>query len=70
MSRLALIEEAAPEAEASPLVTQSEVARLLRCSPSMVRVLAHRGALPPVRVGRLVRYRRIDVEAFIARGGQ
>lgn len=51
------------------LLTPREVAEILRCSPSMVRALSRRGELRAVHVGRLPRFRREDVEVYIARGG-
>jgi excisionase family DNA binding protein len=45
------------------------VAALLDCSPRHVFRLADTGAMPPpVRVGRLVRWRRADLEAWLAAG--
>lgn len=52
------------------LLTAAEVAGLLRLD---AKTLANwrctgRGALPYLRVGRRIRYRRADVEALIAEG--
>jgi len=44
-----------------------ETARVLNVSAWTVRDLIWRGDLPSVRVGRLVRVDRRDVEAFIAK---
>ena len=50
------------------LLDQSEAAKLLNVSPLTLNGWRtnKRYALPFVKVGRLVRYRRIDIEAFIA----
>lgn len=42
-----------------------DVARELRCSLRTVQKLAQSGELKAVRIGRLVRVRRIDFEAFL-----
>jgi excisionase family DNA binding protein len=48
-----------------PLLTPDAVARVLACSPKSIYVWAARGALPSVRLGRLVRFRPSDVRRFI-----
>jgi excisionase family DNA binding protein len=48
------------------LLTTREVAQMLRVSVRFVQLLASRGSLPAIRVGRLWRFRRTDVEAFLA----
>ena len=48
-----------------PLLTGSEVARKLRISCSYVYALIRRGEMPALRVGRSVRVRREDLDAFI-----
>jgi excisionase family DNA binding protein len=52
---------------ASPLLTVSEVAALLRFSPGHVYELVRSRILPAVRHGRSIRLRREDVEAWQAR---
>ena len=47
------------------LYTTSEVAEILRISEQTVRALVDRGALRATHVGRLLRFRRGDVEAYI-----
>ncbi|HXF37959.1 MAG TPA: helix-turn-helix domain-containing protein [Actinomycetota bacterium] len=47
------------------LLTVREVARLLAVSPRYVQLLAQRGELPHVRIGRLVRVRAEDLAAFV-----
>jgi excisionase family DNA binding protein len=69
-----------PAAVASPetrsavqpaLHTADDVAALLQCSVRNVWKLADRGALPGmVRIGKLVRFRVNDVNAWIANGCQ
>lgn len=45
------------------------VAQLLDCSPRHVYRLADVGAMPPpVRLGALVRWRRTDIDAWLASG--
>ena len=49
------------------LLTAAEVARLLRCSlRTLDRERADGRGCPYVRIGRRIRYRRADVEAFVA----
>jgi excisionase family DNA binding protein len=50
----------------SGLLTIAEAAALLRLQPSTLRAWVLRRKIPYVKVGRLVRVRRADVEAFIA----
>jgi len=47
------------------LLTTREVAQMLRVSVRFVQLLASRGALPAIRVGRLWRFRPADVEAYV-----
>jgi excisionase family DNA binding protein len=44
-----------------------EVGALLGCSPWTVRFLHRTGQLPARRVGRLLKWTRADVEAYIGR---
>ena len=65
------VPEPAEDAEdilSEPLMDVQEVAALLSVSKSMVYKLAEQEALPSVRIGRLVRFRRRDVAAFVLRG--
>jgi excisionase family DNA binding protein len=48
------------------LLTVAEAASLLRLRPSTMRAWVLRRKIPYVKVGRLVRLRRADVEALIA----
>ena len=51
------------------LIDVEQVAAQLGCSPRTVYRLADAGRMPaPVRLGSLVRWRRGDVEAWIAGG--
>lgn len=53
-----------------PLMTPDEVAAVLRKkSADWVYRAARNQVLPSVWVGRSVRFRRSDIEAFIANGG-
>lgn len=55
-----------PVAPAGGLLGVEDAAEFLACSPRMVRELWARRELPGVRVGRLVRFSRCDLEAYIA----
>jgi excisionase family DNA binding protein len=48
-----------------PLLRPAEVARLLACSSKTVYAWASSGFLPCVRLGRLVRFRALDVKRFV-----
>jgi len=51
------------------LLFADDVAALLRCSPRTVRRLVQFGRMPgPLKVGRLARWRRSDVERWVADG--
>lgn len=64
-------EQAPAERECPPLVDVREVARLLNCSTRHVFRLTDAGQLPsPVRLGALVRWRKMDVDQWIAGGCQ
>lgn len=45
----------------------AEVAELMRLHPRSITKLAKTGELPSARVGKLLRFKRGDVEAFLAR---
>lgn len=50
----------------SELLSDKEVGKLLKSSPRTVRNLSARGAFPsPLKIGRLTRWRRSDVERHI-----
>lgn len=54
---------------ASDLASVRAVAAMLGCSVRHVRRLADSGRMPaPVRLGALIRWRRADVEQWIAGG--
>jgi len=54
---------------ASALLTVDDVAAILNCSSRTVRRLADTGTLPvPLRLNSLSRWRRSDIEDFIANG--
>jgi excisionase family DNA binding protein len=59
----------APEPSAAQLLDVQAVARLLACSPRHVYRLSDAGRMPPpVRLGALVRWRRQDIDAWLAGG--
>ena len=47
------------------LMTVAEVSEYLACSVSLVRRLAQRSEIPYYRLGRLLRFRRTDVDAWL-----
>jgi len=53
----------------SPTLDTAELAKLLQCSERHIANLDNRGELPaPFRIGTLKRWRRADVNAWIAAG--
>ena len=48
------------------MMTLGEVAAYLRCSISTVRRYASRGEIPHYRLGKLVRFRRSEIESWLA----
>lgn len=59
---------AAGDVLGEPLMDVRDVAALLRVSKSMVYKLAEQDALHAVRIGRLVRFTRSDVDSFVRSG--
>lgn len=59
--------QTAAQVLAPHLLSRDEVAECLGASISTVVRLEQRGELPRVKLGRLVRFRAVDVEALIAR---
>jgi excisionase family DNA binding protein len=58
-----------PELAASALLDVRAVAALFDCSPRHVFRLADAGRMPPpVRIGALVRWRRADLDSWLASG--
>lgn len=51
----------------SRLLTLQDAADLMNVSSRFVRAAAHEGLITTVRLGRLVRFRPEDVEAYLAR---
>ena len=49
------------------LMTAREVAELLRVAPGWIYTATRRNAIPHVRLGRYVRYRRSAIEGWIAK---
>ena len=50
----------------SPLLTDRQVAEMLAVKPDTVRRWAATGDLPCVRLGRLLRFRAQDINAWVA----
>ena len=48
------------------LMTAREVASYLRCSVTTVRRLVLRGKAPHYRLGRMIRFRRSEIDAWLA----
>lgn len=59
-----------PHGTPGNVVTVPEVAEYLRVTTKTVYKLISEGELPSFRVGRAVRLRRADVEAFVSRAGK
>lgn len=55
---------------APELYTVYQAATLLQCSVGSIRSWITQGTLPCRRIGRLVRIRRADLEAFVEAGAQ
>lgn len=63
------ITAAPPDLSAAQLLDVRAVAALLDCSPRHVYRLADAGRMPPpLRLGSLVRWRRTDMETWLAQG--
>ena len=60
------MQETAPRREQDPLLTADEVAALMRVTRAWVYAETRRDALPHLRLGRYVRYRRSAIEAWMA----
>ena len=59
----------APAGPSTGTLDVNAVAELLACSPRHVRRMADSGAMPrPIHLGRLVRWRRADVDQWLAAG--
>jgi excisionase family DNA binding protein len=57
-----------PPPTATLLLTEPEAAKLLNLSPRKLWELAARGTIPFLKIGAVKRYRRADLEAWVARG--
>ena len=58
--------DGSPEAElGGRLLTAKEVGELLLLNASWVLDAARRNAIPHIRLGRYVRFRRMDIEAWL-----
>ncbi len=59
--------DGAPEADlGGRLLTAKEVGELLQLNASWVVDAARRNAIPHIRLGRYVRFRRIDIETWLS----
>jgi excisionase family DNA binding protein len=52
------------------LMSVPEAAEVLGCSQRMVRKLVHTRQIPFVRIGRLIRFRRSDIDGYITANTQ
>ncbi len=69
METMRAIAEQAGRDRNALLMTVNDVARELRVSSRHVWALLSKGAMPaPLRAGRAVRWRRSDIEAWVAAG--
>ena len=58
---------AASKAPACELLTAKDVCALLKLDARTLRVLRHEGHVPePIKLGRSLRWRRADIEAWVA----
>lgn len=63
------VRNAGPDRAPAELLDVQAVAKLLDCSPRHVYRLADAGRMPkPLKVGALVRWRRVDVTQWVADG--
>jgi len=53
-------------ADRPEVLTTAEAAKLLRVRESTLRTWTQQGRVPHIRLGRLIRYDRADLEAWIA----
>jgi excisionase family DNA binding protein len=51
------------------VLTLQEAAEFLRCSPDTVKRKARAGDLPASKIGRVWRFRRADLDEWLANGG-
>jgi excisionase family DNA binding protein len=64
-----MIADTSPATDLPLLLTKAELADLLRCSGRTLYRQLQAGELPPpVRIGRLLRWRRPDIEQWIDAG--
>lgn len=59
------MQETPPANEHDPLLTADEVADLMRVTRAWVYAQTRRDALPHLRLGRYVRYRRSAIETWM-----
>ena len=52
------------------LLTVTETAQLLNTSEDRVRRMAREGLLPVVRLGRLIRFNKEELQRWVESGGQ
>ena len=65
--RQALDTGSGADVEAAEFLDSVGAAELLSVTPRFIQALAKQGKLPSNRVGRLLRFRRVDLDAWISR---
>lgn len=56
--------------EIIPLLTVEEAASYLKVNAQTVRAMARRGALPAIKVGRVWRFYKDDIDRFFKQGNK
>jgi excisionase family DNA binding protein len=54
------------EPPADPYLNADEAAALTRYTARHLRILAQRGEIPHIRIGRTIRFRRVDLDRWMA----
>jgi excisionase family DNA binding protein len=66
----ALVDREASNVLPPPVLTLKEAAEYLHVSERLVQRLIARGELRPIRIGRRVLLHRVELDAFLERGGE
>jgi len=67
--KMAVVQEKPVQSQPPLLLTQPDLASLLQVSPRKIRAMTSTGQVPGViKLGRCIRYRRADIEKWIASG--
>jgi excisionase family DNA binding protein len=70
--RLTLVDPPSLAAAIEPLLTTSDLARLLVCDRRTIERMRSAGKLPKpdIKIGRMPRWKRSTIEAWLERGGK